>query len=155
MTPGEKHTEATAKAALRLLGDDERLAVEAWIDDRERVARSTAATTALQRESASVFGVVSAVVLTGGAVVACLLYLAGVFEPPPEGCPVCPAPKACPVCETPSALEWREVVPRYDSVPLAQTRYAITKKQECVSLGDTTLCAPLRTPAALPPQVSP
>lgn len=155
MTPGEKHTETTAKAALKLLGDDERLAVEAWIDDRERTARSTAATTALQREAAETFGVIGALVLVGGAVIASLLYLAGVFEPSPEGCPVCPAPKVCPVCATPTALEWQEVIPRYSGAPITQTRYAVTGKQECVSLGDTILCAPLRTPAALPPQVSP
>jgi len=141
MTLGEKQTEAAAKAALSLLGEDERIAVEAWIDDRERSARSHAATTATGIAGARTFGGV-----TGIAVLGCLLlYGFGVFERPPKGCPVCPAPKECPPER--EALTWRYVN--------GATRYASTATMECAAVGDVTMCAPVRTPPANPQQITP
>jgi hypothetical protein len=152
VTLGEKQTEASAKAALKLLSEDDRIAVEAWIDDRERAARSTAAMTATGIEAAKNFGGASAILLVGGTILLSGLKACGAFEHAPPGCPVCP-----PVveCATPTALDWGTLTTRYSSTPLSSVRYAATKAQECVSLGDTTLCAPLRVPAALPPQVTP
>lgn len=152
MTLGEQQTANAAQAALKLLGEDERQAVLAWVDDRERAARDHAATTATGIAGARSFGLTAGTLLSVGAILGTFGYMAGLFEHAPKGCPVCP--EVIP-CATPATLSWQELTTRYSSAPLGTARYAATPKQECVSLGDATLCAPLRVPPTLPPQVTP
>ena len=154
MTLGEQQTESAAKAALKLLGEDERLAVLAWVDDRERAAGRRAATTATWLEGARTFGMYAGILLAIGTIAGTFGYMGGLFEHAPQGCPVCP--EVVP-CATPAALNWYPTLAdRVGSSPrIPGVRYATTSKQECVAIGDATLCVPIRVPVDLPPQVTP
>lgn len=154
MTLGEQQTESAAKTALKLLGEDERQAVLAWVDDRERVARNYAATTATGMAGARAFGTYAGILLSIGAIAGTFGYMAGVFEHAPKGCPVCP--EVVP-CATPAALDWFPTFVDHpaSSPRIPDVRYAETSKQQCVAIGDAVLCTPTRVPPAFPSQVTP
>jgi len=150
MTPGEQHTADTAQAAIKLLDEEGRTAVLAWVDDRERAARLEGA-----RNAATLAYIIVALRITGavfGAFLAAFLVFSLLFGKPKGYDRVCPEPLACEVCATPVGLEWETIMPRNNNRYLDTVHYADAGAQECVAVGDAVLCAPKRVPATAPPQ---
>ena len=154
MTLGEQQIASAAGAALKHLDEDDRQAVLAWIDDKERAAQTHGAATAVGSAFATSFGMFAGIVSSIGAIFVTCAYLGGAFEHAPAGCPVCPAVTPC---ATLVPLDWRpgmaDDATSHTLVP--GVRYAETEKQQCVAIGDAVLCTPTRVPPALPPQVIP